>query len=206
MCDCLNLQYSGALTMFPRAGANKQRTCRLAVSVDPPPTAVYRFHFAALSLFLYLLFLGKPFFRLRKIRFVYLLPSLIFAFVPFQKVIRYRRHTVDSCCRQQQQQPIYQSPIVVDGRNTRRKLEIATQHKVAGCIRTQYKHGEVGTLYSSRSELWGGWRRKMSVCKEHLAISADTFSNYNRIFGERFCIFGGGDDGISSDSLALDNQ
>ena len=206
VCDCLNLQYSGALTMFPRTGANKQRTCRLAVSVDPPPTAVYRFHFAALSLSFYLLFLGKPFFRLRKIRFVYLLPSLIFAFVPFQKVIRYRRHTVDSCCRQQQQQPIYQSPIVVDGRNTRRKLEIATQHKVAGCIRTQYKHGEVGTLYSSRSELWGGWRRKMSVCKEHLAISADTFSNYNRIFGERFCIFGGGDDGISSDSLALDNQ
>ena len=120
---------------------------------------------------------------------IYFLPSSLPLF-PFQKVIRYRRHTVDSCCRQQQQQPIYQSPIVVDGRNTRRKLEIATQHKVAGCIRTQYKHGEVGTLYSSRSELWGGWRRKMSVCKEHLAISADTFSNYNRIFGALLHLWG----------------
>ena len=51
-----NILSPGALTMFPRAGANKQRTCRLAVSVDPPPTAVYRFHFAALSLSFYLLF------------------------------------------------------------------------------------------------------------------------------------------------------
>ena len=143
--------------MFPRAGANKQRTCRLAVSVDPPPTAVYRFHFAALSLSFYLLFWESRFLDYGKFAScIYFLPSSLPLF-PFQKVIRYRRHTVDSCCRQQQQQqPIYQSPIVVDGRNTRRKLEIATQHKVAGCIRTQYKHGEVGTLYSSRSELWGG--------------------------------------------------